>query len=864
MFWRRKERERDLERELRSDLDLEAAELQEHGLSVEEARYAARRAFGNTTLVKEEVREMWGWTSVEQLVQDLRYALRQLRNSPAFTGIAILVLAFGLGANVSLFTVINAVLLRPLPFPNPRDLVQIWEANPSRGELQDVISPYNFVDWQRQSGTMEGMAVYEYESFALVTGTAPQRMPGVLASSRFFDVFGIKPMLGRTFSADDDRPESHSVVLSYAAWQRRFNGDSDIAGKPITLNGEPFTVIGVMPAGFQFPGVNTEIWSTPAYDLKTRNRRSHYLFGIGRIKRGVTLGQAQAEMTTIARRLEQQYPDSNRGSTVNLVPLQEQMVGSFRPALLMLWGAVGLVLLIGCANIAHLLLARSVSRQREFAIRAALGAGRSRLIRQLLTESVILAAVGGLIGLALSIGGIRLLMAGGARFAPRIEGVHIDGHVLAFTSVVSLLTAILFGLLPAFRASRIDLATSAKQSGWSAPSGGSYRLRSMLVVSELALSVMLLMGAGLLIQSLWRLKNVNTGFAAGNVMAMRISLPESQYKTSILRAAEYQRMIERIEALPGVTGAAATNDLPFSGSRTGTSFDIEGIPLSPGESRPSDYRTVSSEYFRVMQIPLIKGRVFTEADNGRDTPRVAIINEALRHRYWPHADPLGQRLIVKDQDKPYEIVGVVGNVKHDNLAAAYAPEIYVTQYQGHTPSWTFLAIRSRTALESLIPAVRDVVREVAPAEPLYDLRTMQERVAASIAPQRFATLVLATFAVFALLLATIGIYGVVAFSVEQRRHEVGVRMALGARPGDVLRLVVRQGLLLGLVGIASGGVGSLAIERVLSSMLFGTRASDPGTFAAVSVVFVAITSLASYVPARRAALLDPMVALKYE
>lgn len=864
-FTERRLKETELLEELQFHLDTESEERQAKGLPEQGANWAARRDFGNIAVVREETRATWGWALIEQVAQDLRYALRQLRNNPGFTGVTVLILALGLGANASLFTVINAVLLRPLPFPEPGGLVQIWESNPSRGELQEVVSPYNFVDWQKQSGAMAEMAVYEYESFALITRGAPQRMPGVLASSRLFNVFGVRPMLGRTFSADDDRLGSHSVVLSYGAWQRRFQADPDIAGKPITLNGEPFTVIGVMPDGFQFPPrANIEMWSTPAFDLKTRSRGSHYLFAVGRLKGGVTLSQAQAEMTTIARRLEQQYPDVNRGRTVNLVPLQEQMVGSFRPALLMLWGAVSLVLLIGCANVAHLLLARSISRQREFAIRAALGAGRPRLIRQLLTESAILAVLGGVLGLSLSTGGIRLLIAGGARFVPRIEGVHIDGRVIAFTSIVSLFTAILFGLLPAFRASRIDLATSSKQGGSGSTSRGTYKVKSILVISELALSVMLLIGAGLLIQSLWRLGNVDRGFVAEDVMAMRISVPESRYRTSIQRAAQYQRMIERIEALPGVTCAAATNDLPFSGSRTSTSFDIEGISPLPGESRGSDYRTVSSEYFKVMRIPVVKGRAFTDADNRRDKPRVAIINEALLHRYWPHADPLGQKLIVKDKDRPYEIVGVVGNVKQDNLAAPSAPEIYVPQYQGRTPPWTFLAIRSRTAMESLVPAVRDAVREVSPTEPLYDIRTMQERVATSIVPQRFTALVLAAFAVFALLLASIGIYGVVAFSVEQRRHEIGVRMALGARPSNIVRSVVRQGLLLGVTGIVLGVSGSLAIERVISSMLYGTRASDPGTFILVSVVFLAITSLASYVPARRAALLDPMAALRHE
>jgi putative ABC transport system permease protein len=798
----------------------------------------------------------------ELLFQDLRYASRQLRSNPGFTIVTILVLALGIGVNSSLFAVINGVLLRPLPFPHPGDLVQIWESNPSQGKLQEVLSPYNFVDWQKQSSTIAEMAVYGYESFALITGTDPQRMPGVLVSSRFFEVFGVKPILGRTFSADDERPESHSVVLSYGAWQGRFHGDPNVAGKPVTLNGEPFTVIGVMPDAFQFPEASTELWGTPAFDLNAIGRGHHGSFGVGRIKRGVALSQTQAEMTTIARRLEQQYPGTNRGSTVSLVPLQEEMVGGFRRALFLLWGAVTLVLLIGCANVAHLLLARSVSRQKEFAIRTALGAGRPRLIRQLLTESTILAVAGGLLGLALSPWGIQLLMAGGGRIVPRTQGIHVDGQVVAFTTVACLITAIIFGLIPAFRASRVDLAAAVKRSGWDAPSGGSYRLRSVLVVSELALSVMLLIGAGLLMKSLWQLQHVDPGFDARNVLSMRLSLPESQYTGSRERAVLYQELVDRIQALPGVEGAAATNDLPFGGSRSGTSFDIDGLPPVPGESRHSDYRTVSSGYFNLMRIPLLKGRAFIEADNRREAPRVVIINEALLDRYWRNANPVGQRLIL--HDKSYEVIGVVGNVRHDDLTASGTAEIYVSQYQGNAPPWTFFAIRCGPRIASLIPAIRNAVREVAPAEPVYDIRTMPERLSQSIAPQRFNALALAVFASFALLLATIGIYGVVAFSVERRTHEMGIRMAVGAQPVDVLLLVVRQGVTLGLLGIALGVAGALVAGRIIGSMLYGTAAADPPTYLFVSLTFLAISLLASYVPARRAARLDPMVALRWE
>ena len=801
---------------------------------------------------------------LDRLFQDLRYAFRQLRSNPGFTAVTILVLALGIGANAAVFSVINAVLLRPLPFPDSGQLVQIWESNPSRGEIQETVSPWNFVDWQKQSTTLAQMAVHEYESLALATSGAPQRMDAALVSSGFFQVFQVAPQLGRTFLPEDDHPGSHSVVLSHKGWTSHFNSDPHIVGKAITLDGEPFTVIGVMPATFRFPALGTDLWATPAFDLKSRSRGAHYLFAVGRMRPGVALGQAQAEMSAIAHRIERQYRDTNQGSGVKLVPLQEEMVGSFRRGLLLLWGAVTLVLLIACANVAHLLLARSAVRQKEFAIRTALGAGSPRLIQQLLTESGILGATGGLLGLALSPLAIHLLTAAGGHghIVPRTEGIRIDENVIAFTVVASLLTAVLFGLLPAFRSSRVDVVTAMKQSGWETSLGGSYRLRSVLVVSELALSVMLLIGAGLLIKSLWQLERVDPGFNPANVLGMRVSVPKSQYPGSRERAVLYQQMVDRIRAVPGVEDAAAINDLPFSGSRTSTSFDIDGLPAALGESRDSDRRVVTSGYFNVMRIHLLKGRSFTDADNRRESPRVSIINEALLRLYWRNANPLGQRVVIDGQR--YEIVGVVGNVKHDNLAAAGTGEIYVPQYQGGTPPWTFLAIRSHAGLGSLIPGVRNALREVAPGEPVYDTRSMEQRLAGSIAPQQFNAIALAVFASFALVLAAIGIYGVVAFATERRAHEMGIRMAVGAQPGDVLRLVVGQGLRLGFVGVLIGVAGALAISRIIAGMLYDTGTGDPITYLAVSVIFLGIAIVASYLPARRAARLDPMAALRWE
>lgn len=863
-LFRRDRMSDELAEEMRLHKELRARQISEQGIELQEADRAARRAFGNSTLLHETSQEMWRWVQLERLWQDARYAFRLLARDRAFTAIVVIVLALGIGANAAIFSVVNTVLLRPLPYSDSDRLVQIWENKISQGTRQGPVSPYNFLDWEKQSRSFRNMAAYQYESFALTTRGAPERMPGLLVSGDFFKVFDATPLLGRTFRANEDRPGNQAVVLSYDAWHQRFNADPNIIGKAITLNEQPYSVIGVMPADFQFPTAGTEVWMTPAFDLKARSRGDHFLFAVGQLNAGVTLSQAQAEVATIAHRLEKQFPGTNRSSGVVLVSLQEQMVGGFKTGLLVLWSAVTLVLLIACANVAHLLLARSVSRQKEIAIRASLGAGRARVIRQLLTESMLLSLIAGMLGLAIGVAGIHLLSAGGLKAVPRTHGIHMDGAVFAFTVVISVLTGIIFGIVPAFNASKLNLAVSLKQTGWGTSlNESSYRLRSVLVVSELALAVVLLIGSGLLIKSFWLLQNVDPGFRAQNRLTMRLGVPEAKYPGFLELAQLYQRVIDRVAALPGVESVGATNDLPFAGSRTGTSFYVEGRPPAHDEDSPvADYRTVSPDYLTTFAIPLIKGRTFTARDNQQEAP-VAIINQALAHKYWPHDNPIGRRLMGLG-DRPVEIVGVIGDVKHDNLAAVDAPEIYVPQLQGHTPPWTFLVIHSHLPVQSLITAVRGAVRDVDPDDPLFSLQTMEERLSASIAPQQFNTLMLGVFAGFALVLAALGIYGVIAYAVTERTHEIGVRMALGAQRNDVLRLVVTQGLRLTVAGVMLGLAGALALSRVLSGMLYATRPTDPATFAIVTSVLLLVAIMASYVPARRATRVDPMVALRDE
>jgi putative ABC transport system permease protein len=798
------------------------------------------------------------------MFNDLRYGIRVLLKSPGFTVVATLILALGIGGNTAIFSVVNAVLLRPLSFPNPERLVQIWEVNSAAGRSRGTVSPHNFLDWRNQSHNFEQMAAYQYESFALTGNQIPEHLIGSLVSASFFQVMGVSPILGRPFLPDEDQPgKSHTVVLSHNTWRTRFGADPKVVGRTLTLNGEPYVVVGVMPPAFQFPDAGVELWAPPPFDLNRVNRASHFLFAIGRLREGISLSHAQAEANTIARRLEQQYPDTNRDSGILLVPLHEQMVEEVQPSLLILWSAVALVLLIACSNVANLLLARAAFRRKEIAIRTAVGASRSRLARQFLTESFLLAFVGGVLGLMLAVWGIHVMVANGGYAIPRSEGITIDGWVLGFTGLISIIAGIVFGFAPAFGSSCSDLSISLKESGRQvAGAAGTSRLRNLLVVSEVALALILLTSAGLLMKSFWLLRRVDPGFKAAGVLTMQLSAPESKYPPGIQRTTFFQRVIERVAALPGVESVGGVNDLPFSGSRTRNSFEIEGrSPASAQESLNADYRTVSPEYFKTMGIPLLKGRRFTARDN-QSAPGVVTINQALTRRFWPDGNPLGKRLRV--QDRTLEIVGIVGNLKHDDLGAADESGIYVPNLQGDPPPWIFLAVRSKTSLQQLVAPIRNAVREVAPDEPIYNVRPMEERLWNSIAPQQFNTVLLAFFATLALVLAGVGIYGVIAYAVTQRTHEIGVRVALGAEPRDVLKLVVGEGMILVLIGVSIGLLGAVGLTRFLASVLYGVRPTDPVIFVFVSVLLVSVSMLACYIPARRATKVDPMVALRYE
>jgi putative ABC transport system permease protein len=861
-FFRRGLTEKRLEAELRFHLDQRIADLVATGMAQEEARRRAGLEFGGLEQVKEECRDVGTAHLLETIVQDLRYGLRMMVKNPGFTAVAVLTLALGIGANTAIFSVINAVLLTPLPFPHPDRLVQIWERNPHVGLDQGVVSPYNFLDWQSQGHDFEAMAAYQHEHFSLTGGPLPVSLSGRRVSANFFRVLDVRPMLGRDFLANEDRPGAgHVAVISYATWQNHFSGDPGIVGKAITLDGESYTVIGVMPADFQFSGFGSDIWTTPGFELKGRSRADHGLFAIGRLKPGVTLAAARSEMDTIAWRLAQQYPDTNAHSGMLLVPLREEIVGNSRLALLVLWGAVGLVLLIACANVANLLLSRGIARRRELAVRAALGAGRIRLITQLVTESTLLASAGGVLGLAVAHWAIGAIVRTAA--IPRAHGIALDARVLAFTAALSILTGIVFGLAPAFASSALDLNSALKESGGvMEASAFRWRLRNGLVVAEIALSVVLLAGAGLLIKSLWLLGRVSPGFNPKSVLGVRLSLPESKYPKGIEHAALFKRVIKRLEAVPGVASVGGVNDLPFSGSETSSSFDIEGMPLrSADENRQADRRDISPDYFKAMGIPLLKGREFCDQDNA-DSPNVAIINQDLARKYWPTSDPLGQR--IKLYDKDWEIVGIVGDVKLLDLATRDKPELYLPCAQSGSPPWMYFAIRSRIQTEALIASVRDAVRDVVRDEPLYDVRTMEERVEASTVSRRLSALLLGVFAALALLLSAVGTYSVISYSVAQRTRELGIRMALGAERADVLRMVARDGLTLACAGVALGVAAALGLTQVLASMLFSVRPADPLTFVFVSALLVAVALVSSYIPARRATKVDPMVALRYE
>jgi putative ABC transport system permease protein len=821
---------------------------------------------------------------METLLQDLRYGFRMLWKSPGFTVVALMALALGIGANTAIFSVVNTVLLRPLPFEQPEQLVLLWETNPLGKQLVGFDNlpgaTANFVDWQRQSDTFEGMAALDSWNVVLTGADEPQRLTGVRASANLFSLLRAKPLMGRTFLPEEDRPGSNRVVvISHGLWQRRFGSDPSVLNKTLTLDGNSYTVVGIMPESVTFPqgmglpaffdfSARTDLWTPLALtDEETQNRHSHHIAVVGRLKAGVRVEQAQAQLGNLARQLEQQYPDDNKDWGAAVVPLHEQVVGKSRIAILILLGAVGFVLLIACANVANLMLARATARHKEIAIRIALGASRWRVIRQLLTESVLLALCGGLLGAWLALWGVDLLVALSPGNLPRPAEIGIDNRVLGYTLLISLLTGIIFGLIPALQSSRPDFNEALKEGGRSGSgSPRRQRVRSLLVVSEVALALVLLISAGLLIKSFLRLQNVNPGFVPDNVLTVEIGLPEQKYADDKRIADFYRQVMTRVRSLPGVEAVGAISHLPLSGAEELDGFSIEGRPESDtGLTQTADFRVTTPDYFRAMQIPLMRGRFFDERDRA-DAPGVIIIDEFFAQRFFPGEDPLGKRIDEDGSRNPrsfFTIVGIVGSVKHAGLNAATRPMMYLNYEQS---AWPTLTVTVRTAGDpsNLSAAVRREVLAVDKDQPVTKISTMAETFARAVAPQRFNMLLLGIFAAVAMLLATVGIYGVIAYSVSQRAREMGIRIALGATRRDILRLVVGQAMLMALVGVGVGVAGALVLTRLMSSLLYEVSATDPVIFVAISLLLAAVALLASYIPARRATKVDPMIALRYE
>jgi len=798
---------------------------------------------------------------METLWQDLRYGARLLIKRPAFTLIAIITLALGIGANTAIFSVVNGVLLRPLPYPQPERLVTM-RSNQSVPDLDDIKA-------RSQVFSAYGGVVMQALDY---TGEAePLQVQGALCNADLFAALGAQPVIGRVISpAEDVAGSERVVVLSYAFWQTHFGGDESVLGKAIPLSGNSYTIIGVMSPDFVMPRENPDIWASVrvANPVAAQFRGVHFLRTYLRLQDGATIEQARAEMATVDQWLAASYPDQNKDRRTILFPLQERIVGDTSQPLLILFGAVGLVLLIACANFANLLLARAASRQQEIVIRAALGARRTRLVRQMLTESVLLAVLGGAVGSMLAMWGIDLLVALKPANLPRLSAIGIDGRVLLFTLGVSIVTGIVFGFVPAWNASNANVSEALKEGGRSSTaSSARYRLRSLLVVAEIALALVLLIGAGLLIRSFSLLRSVDPGFKPEGLMTMRIELPEARYKEIAKQIQFRTRLLENLNAQPGVQ-AAMVSELPLSGDRLNHNFMIAGRPpVAPGDTPDVETRSISRDYFQTMKMPLLSGREFTTQD--RDgVPMVCAVNESFVREFFPNENPISARVrwTFGPPDKWMTIVSVVGDIKHFGLERAEEPAIYTLYEQQDQPwkRWMSLAIRSDVEPGLLAKLVKDQVWAVDNQLPLTNVRTMTEVMARSINAQRFYMLLLAIFAAVALLLAAVGIYGVISYSVTQRTHEIGIRMALGASTSEVLRLVLGEGLRLAVVGVGIGLGGAIALTRVMASLLYGVSATDPLTFVIISALLTAVAALACYIPASRATKVDPMIALRYE
>lgn len=818
---------------------------------------------------------------MKALWQDLRYSLRMLWKHPAFSAVVIVALALGIGVNTATFSVVNAVLLRPLPFKDADRLTVIRDSFRKQGLNRTWLSTREFTDLKEQSQSFDQMGAFAPTNYSLTGGGEPERVQALRITPALFSMLGVAPAAGRNFSDDEGRAGANQVVVvSYGFAQRHWGSALSPGGNTLVLNGKSMNVVGIMPRDFQFPPTNValgqsslkpELWTPIAFDaddLSENERGSRNLNVMARLKPGVTVAQAQTEVETIANRLVQEHPTSyppSMGFTISAFSLQEEVVGNIRTTLLILLGAVVFVLLIACANVANLLLVRATSRSKEMALRTALGAGRGRLVRQLLTESMLLGLIGGGLGLVLCFAGVRLLVALNPGNIPRLNEVGVDLPMLGFTLLLSLLTGIIFGLAPAIQASRLHLNEALKEGGkGSGSGGGNTKLRGLLVVSEVALALVLLLGAGLMIKSLYRLRLTDPGFRSDNLLTMQLNLPQSKYAADPQVVSFYQQVLEQAKSAAGVQSVGAVDVLPLSGGKSDVSFVIEGI--DPSDHLPDEeVRVASSDYFQAMGIPLAQGRYFTEQDRA-GTVLVTVVNKELVRRYFQHDNPLGKRIAFDGTpEKPNwrEIVGVVGNVRHFGLDAEYKPELYLPYPQFPSNSM-FLVVRSNTDKSGLSAGLRDKVHAIDRDVPVYDVKTMEELVAASVAQQRLTMLLLIVFSGLALVLAALGIYGVMSYFVNQRTHEIGIRMALGAKPSNILKFVVGQGMSLALVGVGMGLVAAFALTRLMASLLSGISVTDPSIFALVALLLTTVAFLACFIPAHRATRVHPIVALRQD
>jgi putative ABC transport system permease protein len=884
-LWLDASREIEIVEELAQHLEDRYQEFRAIGMSADPAKRRALSELSDDETLRRELRRVERIVRQDPLIhgggrrnmigdlwQDLRYGVRMLARNPGFATVAVLTLALGIGANTAIFSVINGVLIKPLPYSEPSGLVRVFGVWPTQPSFPN--SPADFVDYRERNEVLSDFAIYIRRDLDLTIGDTPVRLKGMGVSPEFFRVLGFRPMLGRDFLPSEEvRGNNQVAILSQATWQHFFNADPEIVGKSITLSGLPYTVVGVMPSGVQHVGgdyhslphgESVEIWSPfPLLPLKRFDREQHYLNGIARLRPGISLEQASSNMNVLAAALEREHPDSNHDARTKLVPLKEEIVGRARPMLLLLFGAAAFVLLIACVNVANLMLARSVARQREIAVRAALGARRSRLVQQLLTESMLIAIIGGAIGSLFAVLGVRALPLLAPDKLPRLQAVQVDLRVLAFTLVCAFITGLLFGLAPALAPLKSGTAAALKE-GAHGSSGGVVRarLRSLLVIAETSLALILLVGAGLLMRSFVALRTEDPGFQPDNTLTMKVNLPNSRYPSGDMVRGFYKQLTERVRSLPGVATVGLGSDIPWTGYDENSSFDIEGRPSPPDHNLEARFHFVSPDYFRAIGTPLIAGRFFTE-DDGPNSPMVVLVNASFARQFFPGEETVGKRLSLWGNDD-VAIVGVVGDVKDTPSDFEAKAAFYWNDRQMTNGGDRLLVMRSKSAPAGLSAAIRSEVLSLDKDLPVTEVKTLDEVANAAVSGARFTLLLVGLFGGLALVLAVIGLYGVMAYSVSQRSREIGIRIALGAERRDILRMVIGKGALLASTGIVIGLGGALGLTRFLQGLLFGVSATDVVVFAVVPLVLAIVALAACYVPARRATRIDPMLALRYE